>query len=155
MVTIPDGLDKISEGIQLLDVHVTEAEKVSYGERAYHTLTEAEAEAEKIEALRSASKARISELNSETKRLMRVAGTGIEMRDVPTVKCANYKTGKMITIRMDTGEEINERSLTGDEMQKRFDFYGTPLLDDYIANRFDGIGGEGSDTDEEDGGGND
>lgn len=130
------NLHKIDEGVRLLPCHVTDAEKLKYGELAAGNMADIDNEQEKIEAARASAKGKIGTLTANVGRLMNIIRTGVENREVGISFNADYHRAVMITIREDTGEELSTRPLTVAEMQKRFDFEGNTPFDVGVTQRF-------------------
>jgi len=66
---------------------------------------------------RKIMKEKMEILEAERNRLAELVNTGFQKRDVECVVQGDYTTGKAYTMRLDTGEVINERVLRADEQQ--------------------------------------
>lgn len=66
---------------------------------------------------RKTMKDRMDRLEGERDRLAELVSTGSEKREIECIVQADYGTGKAYTIRVDTGEIIDERALKADEKQ--------------------------------------
>lgn len=126
----------IEEGIALLDCKLTDSEKIKFGEEAANARGESEKETENFEALKQTYKGRIGGLEATVNRLLRCVRSGFESRDTKIERYADYNKGVMITVRLDTGEETNERPLTPFEMQGRFQFDEARANSSTVGDRF-------------------
>ena len=70
---------------------------------------------------RKRMKEALEELEIERDRLAALVADGVEKRDVECVLQADYVMNRAYTLRMDTGEVIDERDLKADERQIPFE----------------------------------
>ena len=89
---------------------------------------------------RKLMKETLDRLEAERDRLAGIVALGAEKREVECVVQADYTTNKAYTMRMDTGEVIDERALKADELQIGLDIAAT----DAIAEKMHLRTGDGS-----------
>jgi hypothetical protein len=108
---------KIEPFQQRLPVMLTEQELLGVGDRAAHVSKEAhEAEEERKEADATA-KATVKRLQNEADALLATVRDKREYRLVSCERRYEYKTGRVIELRTDTGEQLSERPMRDDERQ--------------------------------------
>ena len=67
--------------------------------------------------------ARIKDQSNEIEKLSRAASTGIETRSVECEERIDHDAGWVVTVRLDTMEEIARRSILGEETQVALEDY--------------------------------
>lgn len=115
---------------------LTPGEIAERADRAAHLLSERDAlEAQAKEALRAA-KAQIGKLDGEHRRLSSEVREKVTARQVRCERRFYYEKNLVIDVRLDTGEEMHRREMTGDESQLPLD------LEDEFGDESDDEGGD-------------
>lgn len=107
---------------QKLVCDLNEQEVRQYSNELARLVTEqAEVEAEKKEVM-SDFTAKINKIVADSRVLSRKVSTRKEERQVECDREFDYTKGMVYTVRMDTGETIDQRKMTEDEKQERLQF---------------------------------
>ncbi len=68
--------------------------------------------------------ATLKDLRKDRKRLLEACQTGHEKREVEVREEWDFKTNRVVFIRVDTGEQVEERAMSGTERQE--EMFGEP-----------------------------
>lgn len=112
----PLHVDFTGEEIEELNKNILESVRLK---------DEAEAELQRYKLLASDVKSRIKALGGEISRDSALIRAGGEIRMVPCEKTLDFDMGTAMTVRLDTGEIVEDRKLLPDERQM-----GLRLVDD-------------------------
>lgn len=113
---------RISRIAKALRIELTAEEVADRAQRAAHILSERDEKESAQKAQQKHAKSQIEELEAELRRLSN------EVRDRATytqVECEerhNYKRRKVVVVRLDSNEVIEERDMTNAESQRELDF---------------------------------
>lgn len=99
------------DGVKSLRFDLTSSERIARTERLREVNDELEAFKEEV----SAKKKRIER---EKRELLDSAANGYEYRDVPCQDMADDTHLEVVTVRLDTGEELSRRPMTLEERQQ-------------------------------------
>lgn len=109
--------EKVEHFRQNMRCELTEDEKNDRSKRIAHQLSE---KAIRIEAAKSATahiKAEIKQIDADISRLAQEINDGATYREVECERKFQYRVGKVVEIRTDTGAQTFERAMTGAERQ--------------------------------------
>lgn len=101
-----------------LEVEFTTDEIIEMRKRISINLTETARKKDALASLNKQMKGEIALLEAETNLLADKANAGKEMRNVEVKSNTDWKKGRIIVKRIDTGEVIEDRQLRPDETQK-------------------------------------
>ena len=104
--------------VQTLPCKLTTDEQLERGRQLAGVLEDMHSEDSAQEEQKRAMKSRVAALEAERDRLQLVVSRGQEPRDVETEDVADYKSGRVYRIRMDTRQIVFERALTDEERQE-------------------------------------
>lgn len=113
---------------QLLCV-LTDDEKAKYAEQAAHVLLARDELEAQAKAAAAAMKNQVKEQDDKLRSLSEKVRMGREMRLTPCETRYIYRTGSVIEVRTDTGEQLSERAMTVAEKQIPLDFSKLPAGD--------------------------
>lgn len=102
---------------RLLKVLFTEKEKIELGEQIAGTIRDLKAKRDDLDSIKSRYGSDIKALEAQLSSLAERLNSGWETRLVNCDQIKDYRTGTFIIRRMDTGEHVEERALTTDELQ--------------------------------------
>jgi len=100
-----------------LDVQLSEEEILDRYEKGSATLESADTLAETAKQVSASWKARIQVAKDEGRRLLGEARSGKAIQPVEVRDVLDYGTGRVLTVRMDTGVAIAEREARHEELQ--------------------------------------
>jgi len=101
-----------------LQCPMTPAEKSEKHEQLVRTLNDLERIEEHFAGIREQHKANVKSRQVTIKELTHDLGAGFVMRPIACEQVPDLPTNRMLTKRMDTGEQIDERALTVDELKR-------------------------------------
>lgn len=108
-----------------LPCHLGEPDKLSMGKRLADVLREQDRLSLERKAAMDGFKQRASLLAEEAHQLSGAVSKGYVVRPIECEEMRDYASGRVSTVRLDTGEVLNERAMTTDERQLGFDaLYG-------------------------------
>lgn len=116
----------LKTGSQLLACKLTNEEHLARAHRLADTISDQAAELSRQDLLKKEMKSREAAIVAERDRLGVIVSRGEEMREVPTETRADDETGKVLVVRLDTNQTVEERMLLGHERQTDL---GLPLGD--------------------------
>lgn len=108
---------KIERFSRNLRTTLTDREIVERARRAAHLAAEVEQLEDEAKAAAKQAKARIEEIQAEQRRLNLEVADGAVHRETPCERHYIYRTGTVVEIRKDTGEQLSERPMTERERQ--------------------------------------
>jgi hypothetical protein len=108
---------KIEPYQQRLPVMLTEQELLGVGDRAAHLSKEAHEAEEARKEADATAKATVKRLQNEADALLATVRDKREYRLVSCERRYEYKTGRVVETRVDTGEQLSERPMRDDERQ--------------------------------------
>jgi len=108
---------KIEPFQQRLPVLLTEQELLGVGDRAAHLSKEAHEAEEARKEADATAKATVKRLQNEADALLATVRDKREYRLVPCERRFDFRLGKVTEIRVDTGEQLEERPMRDDERQ--------------------------------------
>ena len=108
---------EITKTKELLRCDLTPEEIKDYGDRLARKCSEIDEIEDQKKAIMSDLKSRIDSANTEKSSLARKIQNKYEFRDVPCEIRKDYGLKLVQSVRLDTGEVINERTMTADELQ--------------------------------------
>lgn len=112
---------KIEKFTRSLRIALSEPDLQQRGNRVAHLIAQREQKESDRKAANTAAKSQIEEVDAELKRM---AGEIRDKARFDTVNCERryiFRTGRVVEVRTDTGEEIYERPMTLDERQTELD----------------------------------
>jgi hypothetical protein len=125
---------------KLLACPLTPSEREQYALRSCELRSEHDRLIEEAKELAAKSKGKIKAVANRIKELTTAVNSGKEIRAIECVQTLDREFGIITTVRTDTGEEIERRSVFGDELQttmyefdnqsKSEDFCGNPHQED-------------------------
>jgi len=101
-----------------LQCPLTPAEKFEKHEQLVQTLNDLERLEENFAMLKEQHKANVKSRQCSIKELSHDLGAGFVMRPIACEQVPDLPTNRMLTKRLDTGEQIDERALTVDELKR-------------------------------------
>jgi len=101
-----------------LEVAFTQDEIIAMRAKISINLTELSRRKDALKSLQKQMQGEIALLEAETNLLADKANAGKEMRTVEVSSKTDWKKNRIVVTRLDTGEEIENRTLRADEMQK-------------------------------------
>lgn len=101
-----------------LEVEFTTDEIIEMRRKISVNLTEISRKKDALASLNKQMKGEIALLDAETNLLADKANAGKEMRNVDVSSKTDWNKNRIVVTRLDTGEEIENRALRPDEMQK-------------------------------------
>lgn len=113
-----------------LRIALTDVEVAGRADRLAHLVVQVEQKEDDRKAANTAAKSQIEELSAELKRV------STEVRDKATygtVQCErrhDYRMGKIVEVRTDTGVVLHERAMSFEEKQLELDGIKDPADDD-------------------------
>jgi hypothetical protein len=110
----PTRIDKFQ---QRLPVLLTERELLGAGDRAAHLAKEAHEAEEARKEADATAKATVKRLQNESEALLATVRDKREYRLVSCERRFDFRLGKVTEIRIDTGEQLEERPMRDDERQ--------------------------------------
>jgi hypothetical protein len=113
---------KIERFTQTLMVALKAHEVAERAERAAHLVSDQDHLKEEYKLIRDAHKTRLSELNTEHRKLSSEVREKVTMREVGCERHFIYATKVVRDIRADTGEVLMERPMSDVESQRELDF---------------------------------
>ncbi len=108
---------KISKSSAVLKCILTEDEKRKFGDSIAQAVDECSRLEDSLKSVSSEMKSKIAEVEARLKKEASLLRQGYEYRDTPIEIIKNFKMGTVSKTRMDTGEQYEERAMTGDERQ--------------------------------------
>ena len=105
-----------------LKVKLTEEELLDAADDLARCLDDLNSEKLDFEATKSRYKSIIAGLEARIDYLQNIIRNKYEMRDVVCIKELDYSKGIVRIHRTDTGEEIEKREMSPEELQMEFDF---------------------------------
>ena len=109
---------KVVKRIEHLPVELTDAELQARGDQLAGVIEDIGAEEERQRDERTAAKARIAALESRRTLLCLQIRRGEENRPVEVECRTDHEAGTYSRVRLDTGEVLSERPLSGEERQE-------------------------------------
>ena len=116
-----DGI-KVTTAGRRLPVKLTDDELLARGRQLVENMRKTAVAEEAREAENKKRKGDIALLEEATGLLSAIISTGTEEREVECEIRKDFIHGKVTTVRMDTGEIIDERIMTADERQETMPF---------------------------------
>jgi hypothetical protein len=110
----PTRIDKFQ---QRLPVMLTEKELLGAGDRAAHLAKEAHEAEEARKEADATAKATVKRLQNESEALLATVRDKREYRLVPCERRFDFRLGTVTEVRVDTGEQLEERAMRDDERQ--------------------------------------
>lgn len=108
---------KIEPFQQRLPVLLTEQELLGVGDRAAHLSKEAHEAEEARKEADATAKATVKRLQNEADALLATVRDKREYRLVSCERRYEFRTGRVVETRVDTGEQLSERPMRDDERQ--------------------------------------
>jgi hypothetical protein len=108
---------KIEPYQQRLPVMLTEQELLGVGDRAAHLSKEAHEAEEARKEADATAKATVKRLQNEADALLATVRDKREYRLVSCERRYEFRTGRVVETRVDTGEQLSERPMRDDERQ--------------------------------------
>ena len=105
---------------RVLDCTLNLNEQLERGVQLAHIDERIEGEEDSAKVLAKRAKEVIAELREQKRRYRTAVATGIEPRDVECIWHADWQGKQMTLVRTDTGEVVESRNMTRDEVQLQF-----------------------------------
>jgi len=105
-------------GFRELSCVLTDAEKITAGEKLVDLLREITAKELEVKRIAKRYAVEISDLQVKADYQADLVETGTEMRETAIQTIKDYKAGDVTVVRMDTKQEIEKRKMTPEESQK-------------------------------------
>lgn len=102
---------------RLLLTELTPDEKVARGEEMGNLIAEIESLQEQLKAASGGIKAKITDAKKKERRLGHILATGKEEREVQVKTVKDWEHKEVTLIRLDTGAEVERRTMTASEAQ--------------------------------------
>lgn len=102
-----------------LPVRLSDDELLAYGDEAARRMATADSEEDALRLDVKERKKQIEQKRAQAKDLLRCVREKHEDREVECERVANFGTRQLIVARLDTGEVVQTRALTHDELQGR------------------------------------
>jgi len=130
-----DGTASIPEPVkkrfrQRLRCALTADEKLERMQRADELEADIEAKEADFDAEKKARKAEIEKIQAARKEIVMQTRTGSVYREVACERRFDYRLGRVLEVRLDTGEITFERPMTGDERQPTLPIPGVASVED-------------------------
>ncbi|MCC6581866.1 MAG: hypothetical protein IT440_15645 [Phycisphaeraceae bacterium] len=109
---------RVMNQTRYLEVEFTTDEIIEMRRKISVNLTEISRKKDALASLNKQMKGEIALLDAETNLLADKANAGKEMRNVDVSSKTDWNKNRIVVTRLDTGEEIENRTLRADEMQK-------------------------------------
>ena len=103
---------------KLLKVILTAAEERQFGKDIARTRQELSSVTDQFDEVKSQFKSKMESCEKEQNRLSVLLNNGYEYRDVECELTLDYTTARALCVRTDTGEVVEERAMTHDELQR-------------------------------------
>ncbi len=104
--------------VRMLSCNLTQSELIDRGASLAATIEDLASEESRQESEKREMKARLARIESERSRLASVVSRRAELRDVQTEEIINFQSGRVETVRMDTGEIFHDRPIRDEERQE-------------------------------------
>jgi hypothetical protein len=111
--------DVSAREMRTLPVRLSDDELLGYGDEAARLFATAQAHEDRLGNLIKEERAEIAEQKSHALDLLRRVREKHEDREVECERIADFGAKKLRVTRLDTGEVVQERALTFDELQGR------------------------------------
>lgn len=118
-----------------LPCKLTEVEKITRGRELASTMEEKDQLQLKIEETKSEFKTKIQGLDFQIGELKRIVLDGSERREVECFYHKDFENNSVLTVRSDTGEEVDSRRMTPEERQEML-----PMVNDVLKDIEDASG---------------
>lgn len=120
---------------KMLPCKLTEVEKVTRGRELASTMEEKDQLQLKIEESKSEFKTKVQGLDLKIEELKRIVLDGTERREVECFYHKDFENNSVLTVRTDTGEEVDSRRMTAEERQEML-----PMVNDVLKDIEDASG---------------
>ncbi|MBA2724267.1 MAG: hypothetical protein H0U56_15545 [Methylibium sp.] len=112
---------KVEKFSRSLRVVLKPEELASRADRAAHLLCQRDEKAEEVKASSSQLRAQIKELEAELRKVSNEVRDKATYQQVPCERRYNFRLGKVVEVRTDTGDELTERAMSDAERQLSID----------------------------------
>lgn len=120
---------------KLLPCKLTEIEKVTRGRELASKMEEREQVQLQAEEAKSAFKTRTQGIDAQIDELKRIVLDGTEKREIECFYHKDFENNSVLTVRTDTGEEVDSRRMTPEERQEML-----PMVNDVLKDIEDASG---------------